>query len=201
MSTVSDLIAAAQARTTTLTGAASAALSTATSAVTNMGFTITSYSPLTLPVAPTTPGALTPPTLSPVTLTLPAAPGGAPAFQAIAAPALGSVPTLSGSAPSMNMPNKPSQLHQFNYTSPGVNTSFAFPTPPSELTNPLIAAPTLNDRAEPTAPQVSLPELERRQHRYHHERADQESADDLDGSRDDAGCQRDKTDIEERGIV
>ena len=157
MSTVSDLIAAAQARTTTITGAASAALSAATSAVTNMGFTITSYSPLTLPVAPTTPGALTPPTLSPVTLTLPAAPGGAPAFQAIAAPALGSVPTLSGSAPSMNMPNKPSQLHQFNYTSPGVNTSFAFPTPPSELTNPLIAAPTLNDRAEPTAPQVSLP--------------------------------------------
>jgi len=155
--TVASLIADAQGRTATLTNSAQSALNAAVSAVTNMGYSITSFSGATLPAAPASQISLTPPTLTNVDLTLPAEPSAAPAYQDISAIVAGSLPTLSVAAPTISTPSSPSQLAQFSGSIPTITTSLVFPDPPSELTNPLISAPTLAAHTEPTAPQVSLP--------------------------------------------
>ena len=158
--TVASLISEAQGRTTSLTASAQTALSSAISAVSNMGYTITTFNGATLPATPAAQINLTPPTLTAIALDLPADPGDAPAYQDISAIEAGTVPALSVSAPTISLPTSPSQLAGFSGTTPTITTSFVFPEPPSELTNPLLAAPNLTDRAEPTAPQVSLPAFE-----------------------------------------
>lgn len=154
---VASLISDAQTRTSTLTASAQTALSNAVAAVQNMGYSITTFSGATLPSPPPSQVSLTLPTLSDVDLTLPAEPAAPPTYQDISAITVGALPTLTAATPSVTMPTAPNQLAQFSGTTPVITTSFVFPDPPSELTSPLISAPTLSDRTEPTAPQVSLP--------------------------------------------
>jgi uncharacterized protein YegP (UPF0339 family) len=155
--TVAALITEAQNRTTLLTTQAQTALNSAVSAVESVGYTLTTFTGATLPSAPAALVSLTPPTLLAVTLNLPGEPGPAPTYQDISAIEPGGVPTLGATAPEITMPTDPSQLAAFSGSAPSITTSFVFPNPPSELTNPLIAAPTLATHVEPTAPQVMLP--------------------------------------------
>lgn len=155
--TVASLITEAQTRTTQLTDNAQTALDSAISAVENMGYSITTFSGASLPSSPASQISLVPPTLVPVTLNLPSEPGAAPIYQDISAITLDAAPVLTAAEPAITMPTDPSQLAQFSGSAPSITTSFVFPNPPSELTNPLIAAPTLTEREEPTAPQVMLP--------------------------------------------
>lgn len=154
---VATLISEAQGRTTLLTNQAQTALNSAVSAVENMGYSITTFSGATLPAAPAAQISLTTPTLPAVTLNLPGEPGPAPNYQDISAIEPGDVPTLGATVPEITLPTDPSQLAAFSGSAPSITTSFVFPNPPSELTNPLIAAPTLATHVEPTAPQVMLP--------------------------------------------
>ena len=154
---VATLIAEAQGRTTSLTSSAQSALDSAVSAVENMGYSITTFSGATLPAAPAAQISLTTPTLANVSLNLPSEPGAAPTYQDISAIEPGDVPTLGATVPEITLPTDPSQLAAFSGSAPSITTSFVFPNPPSELTNPLIAAPTLATHVEPTAPQVMLP--------------------------------------------
>ena len=144
--TVASLISEAQGRTSTLTASAQTALSSAISAVSNMGYTITTFNGATLPAPPAAQIALVPPVLTEVSLDLPADPGDAPAYQDISAIEAGTVPALSVSAPTISLPTSPSQLAGFSGTTPLITTSFTFPEPPSELTNPLLAAPLFQRR-------------------------------------------------------
>ena len=54
----------------------------------------------------------------------------------------------------------PNQAAEFTVTPPNITTDFTFPDLPAELVNPVIAAPTLPDRIEPTAPTIALPSFD-----------------------------------------
>lgn len=154
---VSDLITDARAYTGALTTTAGNAMSDAISAVRAIGYTIPNYFPVVLPLAPPSSVILTPPTLNPVDLTLPDDPGAAPAFQDISAVEAGFLPDFSAVTPTINLPTKPNQIAEFLQTAPQIDTNIAFPDPPDALLNPLIPAPTLTDRVEPSSPTISLP--------------------------------------------
>jgi hypothetical protein len=63
-------------------------------------------------------------------------------------------------APTITLPTLPNQAAEFTVTPPAITTDFAFPDLPAELVNPVIAAPTLPDRIEPTAPTIALPSFD-----------------------------------------
>lgn len=154
---VESLISNAQGYASSITSQATTAMQTATNAVLAVGYSIPNFNPVALPSAPPTDVSLAMPGLDTVTLDLPAEPVGGLVFQDIAAIEPGTAPTFSAVLPTLTMPNEPGQVAQFNGVAPTVDTSIAFPSPPSELLNPLIAAPTLTDRAEPEKPQTLLP--------------------------------------------
>lgn len=154
---VEALVNAAGVRADGFIGAATGALSNAIGAVQNMGYTQVNYTPVTAPAPPPSSVQLTLPALADVALDLPAEPANVLTFQDIAAVVPGALPTLTADVPTITLPTEPSQLAGFTQTAPAINTTIAFPEPPSELLNPLIDAPALTDRAEPTAPQVSIP--------------------------------------------
>lgn len=155
--TVASLITEAQGRTTTLTGSAENALQSAVAAVQSMGYTITSYTPLSPVQAPPADINTPLPPLPAVTLEIPGEPAGPETFQDINEIDPGVVPALTATMQPIVQQTQPSQLASFNEVSPHINTSLVFPEPPSTLLNPLIAAPNLTDRTEPTVPQVMLP--------------------------------------------
>lgn len=154
---VPGLITAAEARTSGFVSDANDALNAATSAVERMGYTVVSYPGSTLPPPPPASITLTPPTLSDVTLDLPPEPSDVLLFQDISAIVPGTLPTLSATSPTIDLPTTPSQLAGFTQSAPAINTSIAFPEPPDALLNPLIDAPILVDHDIPEKPQVSLP--------------------------------------------
>ncbi|MDB5885165.1 MAG: hypothetical protein JWR74_1336 [Polaromonas sp.] len=154
---VESLISNAQGYAQSVTSDASSALNDATNLVLSVGYSVPNFYPVDLPSTPATTAGLTAPVLTDVALDLPSEPGAAPAFQDISAIEAGPLPVLTAALPTLTLPTAPAQLSEFLAAAPGIETSFAFPSPPDVLMNPLIEAPVLPDRAAPTAPQVMLP--------------------------------------------
>lgn len=128
--------------------------------INNIGFTLVSFTGANLPDAPDIPETLVAPTLSPVNLELPPEPTTAPEFLPISPIEPGTLPELTATAPTVTLPTLPNQAPEFNVTAPDITTEFTFPDLPAELVNPVIMAPTLPDRTEPTAPTIALPSFD-----------------------------------------
>ena len=157
--TVETLIAGAEARAASLLSGSQDAISAATGAITNMGFTQVLYTPLPAPPAPPVPGVIAPPTLSDITLEPTTAPGDAPEFQDISDLEPGVAPEFTTEAPNFTTPNKPAQLAGFYGTAPTLNLSAQLPEAPDII---VPEAPTFVTRAEPTAPTTVLPSFDGR---------------------------------------
>jgi len=160
MADVNTQITQAQGYAADVKSQADTALSQMRSDINNIGFTLVSFSGANLPDAPDIPDALTAPTLSPVNLELPAEPSTAPEFLPISPIEPGIAPVLTATAPTITLPTLPNQAAEFTVTPPNITTDFTFPDLPAELVNPVIAAPTLPDRIEPTAPTIALPSFD-----------------------------------------
>lgn len=133
------------------------ALEDANALVMGVGYVVPGYFPATLPNAPPQAIDIEAPTLADVPLDLPTEPSDELIFQDIAPLEPGDAPVFDAVAPTIIMPTAPSQLAEFTEGAPGIDTSLEFPDPPSELMNPLLAAPVIADRAEPQKPTVALP--------------------------------------------
>lgn len=153
---VETLITSAQGYASSIVSQAGAAMTSATSAVQAVGFAVPVFTPVALPAAPPSAISLTLPPTSDVPLDLPPEPGDTLVFQDIPALEVGVAPVLTAVVPALTLPTTPSQLAEFNQQAPAINTSLAFPEPPSALMAPLFEAPTLTDRPEPSKPQVML---------------------------------------------
>lgn len=156
-SSVPTLIENAQGYAASAISAADGAMSTGIAQIQNIGWTAFSYDPVALPTAPTLPEPLEAPTLQEITVADAAEPDSNLVFQDISPIETGNLPSFSATAPTINLPNSPSALAEFQGTMPAVNTSLVFPEPPSELLDPLIAPPVLVDRDEPEKPLTNLP--------------------------------------------
>lgn len=151
---VESLISSAEARANTLLTGATDAISAATSAITNMGYTQVVFNPLTGPAQPAVPAALTPPTLFDVPFEPTDTPDGAPNYTVVQPFDAGTAPTFTAVAPTISSPNKPAQLAEFQQQMPALDLSVQLPAAP-ELIMPV--EPTFSTRAEPTAPTIQLP--------------------------------------------
>ena len=160
MANVETQITQAQNYAASIKSQADVALAQMQSNINNIGFTLVSFSGANLPEAPEIPETLTAPVLSPVNLDLPTEPDTAPEFLPISPIDPGQVPTLTATSPTLTLPTLPSQAAEFTVTPPSITTDFTFPDLPAELVNPVILAPTLPDRTEPTAATVALPSFE-----------------------------------------
>lgn len=158
--TPEQLIADARAYAATVVDDARDALDDAMNMVRDIGYAYPNYNDVTLPDEPVQSLDLTPPTLVDVTLDLPAEPENTLVFQDISEIEPGTAPEFTETAPTITLPTQPNQLAAFQGVAPTINTDIEFPDPPDELLNPLIPAPVLADRDEPTAPQVLLPVFE-----------------------------------------
>lgn len=160
MADVETQITLAQEYAADVKSQADAALADMRHDIDNIGFTLVSFSGANLPESPDIPEALTAPTLSPVALDLPEEPDTAPEFLPISPIEPGTAPTLTATPPTLTLPTLPSQAPEFTVTAPDITTDFVFPEIPAELVNPVIAAPSLPDRIEPTAPTIALPSFD-----------------------------------------
>lgn len=154
---VESLISSAQGYAAAVANQANTAMQAASNSIQAVGYSIPNFYPVALPSEPPTNVSLDMPTLDGVTLDLPAEPTGSLVFQDISPFEAGTAPTLVASLPTITLPTEPSAIAQFTQTAPTVNTTIAFPEPPSALLNPLIEAPTLTERDEPIKPQTMLP--------------------------------------------
>lgn len=154
---VASLLADAKAYTGTLVSDAEDAMANATSSVAAVGYSIPNYQPATLPAAPPSSIDTTAPTLTDITLEMPVEPTNTLTFQDISPFDAGTAPAFDGVSPTITLPTSPSQVAEFLQAAPTLNTSVVFPEPPAALINPLIEAPVLPTREEPTSPQITLP--------------------------------------------
>lgn len=157
MATVSELTTEAKNFTSSLTADATAAIDSAVKAVERVGYTALSFTGVTLPAPPPSSITLSPPILDTITLDLPVEPNTELVFQDISPIEVGTLPTLSVTAPTITLPTEPAALAGFTQVAPVISTNFVFPEPPAQLLNPLIDAPVIADRDEPDKPQVLLP--------------------------------------------
>ena len=157
---VSDLINDARNYTADLTEQASEAMEDAIDSVRAIGYAIPGYVDANLPASPVLPTDLIAPTIVPVDLTVPAEPTDPLIFQDIPSIELGTLPTLTATAPTITLPTQPSQVADFTEGAPAILTDFVFPEPPAELLQPLLTAPTIPDRDAPIAPTVTLPSFD-----------------------------------------
>ena len=160
MATAEAIIASQQGYAESVVDLASDAISDMRADIANVGFTAISFSGVTLPDAPELPEPVAEPTLAPVNLELTAEPSTTIEFQNISPIEVGVVPTLTATAPTVNLPNLPTQLADFTEAPPIIQTNYTFPDVPDELDNPLIAAPELGTYTMPTAPTIALPAFE-----------------------------------------
>lgn len=154
---VPTLLADAKAYVTTLTGEASNAMDEAISLTRAIGYVIPNIAPMNLPGTPPVPASVDAPVLDGISLDLPAEPANTLEFQDISEIIVGDLPELTATAPTIDLPTKPSTLAEFLQTVPAIDTNIVFPEPPSVLMNTLIEAPASTERAEPTKPTVALP--------------------------------------------
>jgi hypothetical protein len=155
--TVAALIGSAQGYASQTIASANTALTGATTALQAIGYSIPNFLPVSLPSPPSPSVSIVVPSLAPIALDLPTEPSSAPLYQDIPAIEAGVTPLLTATPPTVNLPSTPAQLAAFLEAAPGIDTTITFPSPPSELMNPMISAPNLVDRVEPALPQVSLP--------------------------------------------
>lgn len=160
MADVNTVINEARAYVATTVDGADDAIDRMREDINNVGFTLVSFSGANLPDSPAIPAALVAPTLSPVNLDLPAEPDANLAFQDISAIEVGTSPTLTAVAPTINLPSTPSQVAEFTQTIPNITTDFDFPDPPAILSNPMVAAPVLTDHGVPLKPTIALPSFD-----------------------------------------
>lgn len=155
--TVAALISSAQGYASTLVGQASTAMTNATGAALQVGYTTPEYVQASLPTNP--PDAINTviPEFSEVAFDPPAEPTSFLNFQDISQINIGGLPEFVGIEPTLDLPTKPSEVAQFNGSAPSIETSFEFPNPPDMLLNPLIEEPNISDHQEPEKPQVMLP--------------------------------------------
>lgn len=154
---VESITADARGYAANIVSQAVSAMGAATQAVQQVGFIVPGNVSVTLPAAPSGTLDLTLPEFSPVDLVLPASPGAAPTFQDISNFEAGNAPLLTATPPTIDLPTQPSQLAGFTEAAPSINTSIAFPDPPSELLHPILDAPVLPNRDEPDKPQTLIP--------------------------------------------
>jgi hypothetical protein len=154
---VESLISAAQGYTSNLVGQASTAMTNATGAAMQVGYTSPEYNPVGLPVNPPDSIDTTLPDFADITFEVPQEPNSAFAFQDISSINVGGLPEFLESTPTLDLPTKPSQVAQFHGVSPSIKTDFDFPEPPDLLLNPLIETPTISSYETPEKPQVMLP--------------------------------------------
>lgn len=150
---VESLIAGAEARATSLLAGSDAAISAATSAIENMGYTQVNYTPATAPELPAVPPPIPSPTLTDITMDPTTTPDDAPVYQDISDLEPGEAPEFTTPSPVFTTPTKPSQLAGFYTAAPTISTS-TLPTAP-EIIVP--DEPTFVARTEPTAPTTVLP--------------------------------------------
>ena len=160
MAVIDSLIADARSYSSNIVSQAQTALDSASRQVSAVGYLIPNFRPVELPAAPPSSISLVAPTLDKVTLDLPTEPANNLVFQDIPALDAGSVPSLKATTPTLQLPSAPSQYAGFFEVAPTLNTNLAFPDPPAELLNPMIQAPTLTNRVEPTKPQILLPSFD-----------------------------------------
>lgn len=155
---VQTLITDARGYASGLVNSASAALLAANQQVSAIGYSIPNFYPVALPAAPSSTLEDTPlPVMDTITLDLPAEPTDPLTFQDISPFDAGTLPTLNVTAPTISLPTEPAALAQFMGAIPSVDTTIAFPVVPAALVNPLIEAPVLNSRDEPSKPMTTLP--------------------------------------------
>lgn len=154
---VATLLADARTYVDTLTTEASRAMDDAISAASAIGYSVPNINDVALPGQPGQSIDLEVPNLVSVELVLPEAPTTGLVFQDIPAIITGEAPIFGGTAPDITLPTTPAQIAEFQTVAPTINTSIEFPSPPSELMNPLIEAPTLIERDEPERPQIMIP--------------------------------------------
>lgn len=154
---VESIISAAQGYAASVVGDAKSAMKEAISSAGRVGYSIPNFGDVALPALPEQSISVSLPTLTTVDLTLPTAPAADLVFQDIPAVVTGVAPAFAAQAPGIDLPATPSQLASFLPSAPSVNTSIAFPDPPTALMNPLLDAPTLVARVEPIKPTVLLP--------------------------------------------
>ena len=140
---VSALISAAQGYASSLVEQATSAMADAAGAASGVGYSIPNLDPVALPNEPEQSISVTVPNLVNVDLVLPVQPESELVFQDIPPVVLGTAPEFSATAPTFTPLTAPAQLAQFLTAAPSVDTTIAFPAPPSELMNPLLAAPVL----------------------------------------------------------
>ncbi len=155
--TVAALISSAQGYASTLVGQASTAMTNATGAALQVGYTTPEYVQASLPTSPPDAISTVIPEFSEVAFDPPAEPTSFLNFQDISQINIGGLPEFVGIEPTLELPTKPSEVAQFNGSAPSIETSFEFPNPPDMLLNPLIEEPNISDHQEPEKPQVMLP--------------------------------------------
>lgn len=157
MATVDQYITAAKTYASDTLRDGQSALNSAVQTINSVGYLMPYVDPLNLEQTLTPPVLESVPDMLGANLELPAEPGEGPAYQNIGGIDTAGAPTLSATKPTLSMPVKPGQLPEFTQSLPTINTTVAFPEPPSQLTNPLVDEPVLTERAEPAKPLVSLP--------------------------------------------
>lgn len=157
MTAAATLIAEGRAYAATQVSNADAALDAAINAVQQIGYYNVNYAALPLPAAPGTSLGLTAPALTGVTLDLPPAPTTTLVFQDIPGIDAGVAPTFTATAPTFDMPNKPSQLAEFAASLPTVDLTADFPDAPSLITPD---APTFTEHDVPVRPNTVMPSFD-----------------------------------------
>lgn len=157
MTVANTLITDARGYAGSILSNASSAIGDAKQAITNMGYTLFSAPAIGMPDAPNTNLDLALPDLADVTVSMPDEPSTGPVYQDIADIDTAGAPTLYAATPTLELPTKPNQMAEFVETAPAITTSFAFPEPPAELSNPMPLSPVIADHAVPVAPEIMLP--------------------------------------------
>ena len=157
---VESLISSAQGYASQMVGQASTAMSNAQSLVLQVGYLEPEYESAGLPKSPPESIDTTLPPIADVTVEYLPEPVAQLDFQDIAQIELGGMPEFNEPTPTLELPNKPSQVAAFNALAPSINTNFDFPEPPDALLNPIFEAPLISDYVVPTKPQVMLPSFD-----------------------------------------
>jgi hypothetical protein len=157
MATAEELIDDARGYAQGVLTEAQAALASATSTITGIGYVSPNVDAPTLDQPLDLPVIRSVPQMSDVVFDLPTSPGEAPAYQDIGAIDINGAPTSTASAPSLIMPSMPASMEAFQGQLPMVFTAMSFPDAPDQLTNPPPSEPTIVERQAPAAPNIVLP--------------------------------------------
>lgn len=118
---------------------------------------------LAVPDAPTDITVADVPELQPPELDFSGEPGSLPSLQDVprVLDNVGSAPTFTGSAPSVSLPSRPSEVAAFTKVAPTLDlANITFPDPPPQFDQPFGDVPTIVERDAPEAPTIVLPSFD-----------------------------------------